>query len=119
MEPKVVTKGSFVAVVADTEWKAIQAASNARGRSGRAIRRCRTSATSYDAPRHAPRNSFTPTDNTTVRGNVDAAFASAAKKLSARYDFPQSIHGLIGPSVALASYDKSAGTMLIWAGSHR
>ena len=39
------------------------------------------------------------------------------QELSARYDFPQSIHGLIGPSVALASYDKSAGTMLIWAGS--
>ena len=115
-DAQVVTKGNFVAVVADSEWKAIQASTMLEVEWSRDPQ-VPNLGNVYDVMRRSPRNSFTPTDNTTVRGNVDAAFTTAAKTLSARYDFPQTIHGLIGPSVAVASYDKSTGAMLIWAGS--
>jgi CO/xanthine dehydrogenase Mo-binding subunit len=113
---QVVRRGNFLAVVAESEWKAIQASTMLEVEWERDPQ-VPNLGNVYDVMRRSPRNSFTPNDNTTVRGNVDAAFATATKTLAARYDFPQTIHGLIGPSVALASYDKSTGAMLIWAGS--
>ncbi len=115
-DAQVVTRGNLVAVVADSEWKAIQASTMLEVEWARDPQ-APNLGNVYDLMRRSPRNSFTPTDNTTARGDVDAAFAAAAKTLSARYDFPQTIHGLIGPSVAVASYDRSTGAMLIWAGS--
>jgi CO/xanthine dehydrogenase Mo-binding subunit len=113
---QVIQKGSFVAVVAESEWQAIQASSMLEVE-WKSDPQTPNLGNVYELMRRSPRNVFTPNDNTNVRGNVDAAFATAAKTMSARYDFPQTIHGLIGPSVAVASYDKSTGALLIWAGS--
>jgi CO/xanthine dehydrogenase Mo-binding subunit len=110
-------KGNFVAVVADDEWKAIQARTLVEAKWAE-DKDQRNLANYYGSLRASPNNEFNLADSVTVRGNVDAVFASGAgKTLSARYDFPQQIHGLIGPSVAVASYDKAKGSLLIWAGS--
>ena len=114
---RLVVKGSFVAVVADSEWEAIQAATKVETRwaEDTAVKNL---GNYYAALRSSRNNEFTPNDTVTTRGDVAAASASASgKTLTARYDFPQQIHGLIGPSVGLASYDKSKGSMLVWSGS--
>jgi CO/xanthine dehydrogenase Mo-binding subunit len=110
-------KGNFVAVVADDEWKAIQARTmvETKWADDPATKNLGSYSSSL---RSSPNNEFNLADSVTVRGNVDAAFAAAGSKtVTARYDYPQQIHGLIGPSVALASYDRSKGSLLIWAGS--
>ena len=109
-------KGNFVAVVAEDEWKAIQARTlvEAKWAEDASVRNL---GNYYSSLRTSPNNEFNLADSVTVRGNVDAAFASSAKTVTARYDFPQQIHGLIGPSVAVASFNKDSGSLLIWAGS--
>jgi CO/xanthine dehydrogenase Mo-binding subunit len=114
---QLVVKGNFVAVVAEDEWRVIQARTlvEATWADDPAVRNL---GNYYASLRSQPNNEFNLADSVTTRGNVDAVFASGAgKTVSARYDFPQQIHGLIGPSVAVASYDKSTGALLIWAGS--
>ena len=114
---QLVVKGNFVAVVADDEWKAIQARTlvDAKWADDPAVKNL---GNYYASLRSSPNNEFNLADSVTVRGNVDAALAAAGSKaVTARYDYPQQIHGLIGPSVAIASYDRAKGSMLIWAGS--
>jgi CO/xanthine dehydrogenase Mo-binding subunit len=110
-------RGNFVAVVADEEWNAIQAAKLVDAKWAM-DEKMPNLGNYYAALRQQKNNEFTPTDTVTTRGDVDAAFAApGAKTLTARYDFPQQIHGLIGPSVAVASFNKDSGSLLIWAGS--
>jgi CO/xanthine dehydrogenase Mo-binding subunit len=114
---QLVVKGNFVAVVSADEWKAIQAQTlvEAKWADDPSVRDL---GNYYGALRSSPNNEFNLVDSVTTRGNVDTAFAAVgAKTVSARYDYPQQIHGLIGPSVAVASYDTDTGAMLIWAGS--
>jgi nicotinate dehydrogenase subunit B len=108
---KIVVKGNFVGVVATTEWAAIQAASRLKVKwSDWAEMPAQTEI--YSKLRSVPVKQRTgPADV----GNVDAAFAGAAKTISATYNSPYNMHGTIGPSAAVA--DVSNGKATIWTHS--
>jgi nicotinate dehydrogenase subunit B len=110
---KVVQEGRFVGVVAETEWAAIQAA--------RALK------VSWSAPDTKlpanPDELYAYLKNTksfreqvaTDKGNPDAALAQASKTFAATYRWPFQLHGMIGPSCAVA--DVRGDKTTIWAGT--
>jgi nicotinate dehydrogenase subunit B len=110
---KIVREGTFVGVVAETEWAAIQAA--------RALK------VTWSEPTlkmmSGPSEVFDYLKNTksfrdivvTNKGNPDAAFSQAQKKYEATYYWPFQLHGMIGPPCALADVRGDKAT--IWTGT--
>ncbi len=110
---KIVREGTFVGVVAETEWAAIQAA--------RALK------VTWSEPTlkmmSGPSEVFDYLKNTksfkdnvvTNRGNLDAAFSQAQKKYEATFYWPFQLHGMIGPPCALADVRGDRAT--IWTGT--
>ena len=110
---KVVQEGNFVGVVAQTEWAAIQAA--------KALKvTWSTPSTSLPA---TPDELYTYLKNTksfndqvTVnKGNAEAAFSQASKKYEASYRWPFQLHGMLGPSTAVADFRGDSVT--VWSGT--
>src|SRR5579864_7266780 len=93
---KVVQEGSFVGVVAETEWAAIQAA--------KALKITWSNAeTKIPADRHEVDRYLTDTKpvrelSTNKKGNVDTAFSQAARTVEATYHWPFQNHGMMLPS---------------------
>jgi nicotinate dehydrogenase subunit B len=110
---KVVREGSFVGVVAETEWAAIQAA--------RALKVTWAEPTlkMYSGPEQVwdyLKNTKSFKDNViTNRGNLESAFAQAHKKYEATYYWPFQLHGMMGPPCAVADVRGDRAT--IWAGT--
>jgi nicotinate dehydrogenase subunit B len=110
---RVVQKGSFVGVVAQTEWAAIRAA--------RALK-VTWSAPPAQLPA-GPEAIYQYLQNTkpvaervaTTVGDVASAFARAPKTFDATYRWPFQMHGMIGPSCAVADVQGNKAT--IWSGS--
>jgi nicotinate dehydrogenase subunit B len=110
---KIVREGTFVGVVAETEWAAIQAA--------KALK------VTWSEPTlkmmSGPDEVFDYLKNTksfkdtvvTNKGNPDAAFSQAQKKYEATYYWPFQLHGMIGPPCALADVRGDKAT--IWTGT--
>jgi len=104
---KVVRNGSFVAVVAEREWQAIQA-----------MRALAASATWEDkASFPAPAEIYShlrglPANDTVIFGN-DAPPVSGAWTIEATYLRPYQMHGAIGPSCAVAYFD--SGALTVWS----
>jgi nicotinate dehydrogenase subunit B len=110
---KIVREGTFVGVVAETEWAAIQAA--------RALK-VTWSEPTLKMPSGAGevfdylKNTKSFKDNiVTNRGNLDAALSSAQKKYEATYYWPFQLHGMMGPPCALADVRGDRAT--IWTGT--
>ena len=110
---KVVQEGSFVGVVAKTEWAAIQAARKLK--------------VTWSEP-----ESKYPTSRETVfeylkttkslgdqegakKGDVEAALAKGSKTFEATYLWPFQNHAMMGPSCAVADVQGDKAT--VWAGS--
>ena len=110
---KVVQEGSFLGVVAQTEWAAIQAA--------KALKvTWTTPATQLPVNREevdaylANTKSFT--DNGPMpKGNVEAAFARASRTFDATYHWPFQNHAMMQPSCAVA--DVQGDKVTIWTGA--
>jgi CO/xanthine dehydrogenase Mo-binding subunit len=110
---RIVQKGNFLGVVAQTEWAAIRA--------GRALK-VTWSAPPAQLP-SGPNGIYDYLQNTkpvaervaTNTGNASAAFAQASKTFDATYRWPFQMHGMIGPSCAVA--DVQGNTATIWSGS--
>ena len=110
---KVVRDSSYLAVVADDEWRAIQAmvalAASASWRDGpplpdeRDVHRALMALPSRRID-VASRRAANP---------ADAAGAAPTRTLTARFTRPYLVHGSIGPSCALAQL-KDDGTMTVW-----
>jgi len=110
---KVVQQGSFVGVVARTEWAAIRAA--------RALK------VTWSAPPGqfpaGPDAMYAYLQNTkpfaervgAENGNVSAALAQAVKTFEATYRWPFQMHAMIGPSCAVADVRGDKAT--VWSGS--
>ena len=110
---KVVQEGNFLGVVAQTEWAAIQAARDLK--------------VTWSAP--ATKFPANPTDmydylkNTksfvervgAEKGNSATALGQAARTFEATYRWPFQMHGMIGPSCAVA--DVRGDKVTIWAGA--
>ena len=110
---KVVREGSFVGVVAQTEWAAIQAS--------RALKVTWSEPTlkmpsGPDEVFDYLKNTKSFKDNVvTNRGNPDAAFSKAHKVMEATYYWPFQLHGMMGPPCAVADVRGDKAT--IWAGT--
>ncbi len=109
---KVVREGNFVGVVAKTEWSAIKAA--------KALK-VSWSPTKFKLPADATelysylRNtkSFT-TLKGPERGNPSSVLTNANKRYEAAYRWPFQMHGMIGPSCAIANVRGDKAT--VWSG---
>ena len=110
---KVVREGNFVGVVAHTEWAAIQAAKQLKVTwSATDSRYPSTKEEVFDYLKGAKN---AREQNVLTRGNSDAALLQAAKPFEATYHWPFQIHGMLGPSCAVA--DVRPDGVTIWAGS--
>jgi nicotinate dehydrogenase subunit B len=106
---KVVQEGSFLGVVCQTEWAAIKAA--------------RTLKVSWSQPATKMpsgaeevftyiKNTKSLRDQVTVnKGNLDAALGQASKTYEATYRWPFQMHGMMGPSCAVADVGKGQATI--------
>ena len=108
---KVVRNENFLGVVAKSEWSAIKAA--------------RQLSVEWSAWGGLPEQSqiwehvrhtkILKDDITSNRGDSEAALIGAPRKLAATYDFAIHTHGSIGPSCAVAEFEK--GTLTCWTAS--
>ncbi len=107
---RVVRDGSFLGVIAEREFQAIQAmralAASARWASGRKL------------PRHDEIGATlqqAPAEDIVVLDRQEAAPADAVRSLEAQYARPYLAHGAIGPSCAMARFD--SGDLTVWTHS--
>ena len=104
---KVVRNGSFVAVVAEREWQAIQAM---RALAGAATWEDKAS---YPVPADVYSHlRGLPANDTVIFGN-NASPVSGAGAIEATYLRPYQMHGAIGPSCAVAYFD--SGALTVWS----
>jgi CO/xanthine dehydrogenase Mo-binding subunit len=108
---KVVIKGNFLGVVAETEWAAIEAAGTLKATwSGGSL-------PAYKDVYDATKSSRTVQDVVErSTGNAASALAGSAKVFSATYNTPFNTHGLIGPSCAVADVQPN-GNVTIFSGT--
>jgi nicotinate dehydrogenase subunit B len=110
---KVVREGTFVGVVAETEWAAIQAAQALK------VTWSEPTLKMMSGPNEVfdyLKNTKSFKDNVvTNRGNLDTAFSQAQKKYEATYYFPFQLHGMMGPPCAVADVRGDKAT--IWTGT--
>jgi nicotinate dehydrogenase subunit B len=110
---KIVREGSFVGVVAETEWAAIQASRALKvSWSEPSLKMMSGPSELFDYLKNT--RSFK--DNLVVnRGNPDVALSQAQKKYEAIYYWPLQLHGMMGPPCAVA--DVRADRATIWTGT--
>lgn len=110
---KVVQEGSFVGVIAETEWAAIQAAKSLKVAWSKPQTQMPASREAVDTylTDTKPVRELTPVK----RGDVDSAFSQAAKTLQATYHWPFQNHGMMLPSCAIADVQGDKAT--IWTGA--
>jgi CO/xanthine dehydrogenase Mo-binding subunit len=110
---KVIRRGDFLAVVANREEDAVRAAKELKA--------------NWSTPRKAPlpdkKMQYADLRNSPVLetqtgfdvGDVSAAIANSKTRIKADYHFPYHLHGMLGPSCAVADVRSDRAT--IWSGS--
>ncbi len=121
----VVVKNDYVAVVAEDEWVAVQAAAELKTKwsdwKGGLEQGQPAVGDQYSALRTLPHINHandvrgTVNDPVTKVGDVDKALAGAAKTLTATYESPFHLHGPIGPPAVVA--DVTADQATAWTAS--
>jgi nicotinate dehydrogenase subunit B len=110
---KLVQEGSFVGVVCTTEWSAIKAAKALKVTWSEAATKMPSGP---DEVFTILKNTKSLRDQVTVnRGNPDAALTKASKTYEATYRWPFQMHGMMGPSCAVA--DTSNDRVTIYSGT--
>jgi nicotinate dehydrogenase subunit B len=112
---RVVRQDEFLAVVAEREWDAIQAARNLQVKwTPPAQQPFPGMEGLHEHIRGAP---VVKRDDAVKKGDVDAAFKSAARVIEAEYEWPLQSHSSMGPACAVA--DVRDGEATIWTGSQK
>jgi nicotinate dehydrogenase subunit B len=109
---KVVREESFLGVVAETEWAAIQAARALK------VAWATPPAKFPNGPEEMYdylKNTKSFAERNTLKGNPAAALSQAGKTVEATYRVPFQMHAMMGPSCAVA--DVRADSATIWSGS--
>ncbi len=110
---KVVQQENFVGVVAETEWAAIQAARALKVTWSPPAEKLPANKDELDA---YLKNTKSVIDmNPVKKGNVDEALSSASRTFQATYRWPFQLHGMLGPSCAVA--DVRADRATVWTGT--
>ena len=110
---RVVRKGDFIGVVAPKEWYAIKASQKLKVTWSKVNDPFPEMAQLYDHIRKAP---VTKSDKT-EKGQVDAAFARAARIVEADYEWPFQSHASMGPGCAVA--DVRPDGVTVWTGTQK
>jgi nicotinate dehydrogenase subunit B len=109
---QVVVKGNLVAVLDPVEYNAIQAASILAGTTKWSDWTGLPGSDNLFGAMRKLDYTTTPVSYGVNTGNADAAFANAATKLSATYEFPFEKHAPIGPTCAVGDY-RPDGTVYV------
>jgi nicotinate dehydrogenase subunit B len=110
---KTVTRGNFVGVVAENEWAAIRAAKEVKVSWSDA-----GDAFPDDLYQHMRSVKPKATRELTRQGDTPAAFARAAKKIDASYEWPFQAHATMGPGCAVADF-RAGGVTTVWSGAQK
>ena len=110
---KVVQEGSFVGVVAETEWAAIQAAKALKVTWSNP--ETKMPANREEVDRYLSETKPVRELTTVKKGDVETAFSQAAKTLEATYHWPFQNHAMMLPSCAVADVRGDQAT--IWTGA--
>jgi CO/xanthine dehydrogenase Mo-binding subunit len=110
---KVVRERNFVGVVAETEWAAIQAAQKLKVTWSAPQRKYPS--TKQEVFDYLQNTQSEHDEEVVARGNVDAVISQGEKTFDATYHWPFQIHGMLGPSCAVADVKQDSAT--VWAGS--
>src|SRR2546427_6542300 len=108
---KVVRQANFLAVVADSEWAAVKAASQLEA-TWSSWEGLPEMSKLYE---HVRSTAINKDEDTIDKGDPKAALAGAAKRLEATYEFAIHTHGSIGPSCAIAEWKNDQLT--VWTAS--
>jgi CO/xanthine dehydrogenase Mo-binding subunit len=111
---KVVWDKGFLGVVADREWDAIQAAKKLKVEWSDTPPPFPDQAALYD---HIRKGSVRKRDIQKENGNVEEAFARAAKVIEAEYEWPFQSHASMGPACALVEIKD--GQVTCWSGTQK
>lgn len=111
----VVRKGSFVGVVATTEWSAVQAASNLKVTWSEPTTKLPANADTAFAYLRDTKSFHDQTVADKGRMQWGPTSAKQASTFEATYRWPFQMHGMIGPSCAVA--DVGPKTACVWTGS--
>jgi nicotinate dehydrogenase subunit B len=110
---KVVQEGNFLGVVAETEWAAIQAAKALKVTWS--IPTTKLPANPDELYAYLKNTKSFRDQVATDKGNPEAAISQASKTFEATYRWPFQLHGMIGPSCAVADVRGDKAT--IWTGT--
>ncbi len=110
---KVVQEGSFLGVVAETEWAAIQGARDLKVTWSAPATKMPANREEVDAYIMATK-SFTE-NGPAKKGDVEKAFSQAARTFEATYHWPFQNHAMMAPSCAVA--DVRGDQVTIWSGT--
>ena len=108
---RIVRIKDFLAVVAPREWDAVRAMDAIKASWGEAPAMA-SSDKLYDTVRQTP---VSKTETVKSTGDTAAAFAGAARVMSATYRWPIQSHASMGPSCAVADIKNGGGT--VWSAS--
>jgi nicotinate dehydrogenase subunit B len=111
---KVVWQKGLLGVVAPKEWDAIRASQKLKVTWSDAKPPFPNQAALYEHIRNAP---IVKEDPEKTSGDVDAAFASAAKVVEATYEWPFQSHAPMSPACGVA--DVRDGEATVWTGSQK
>ena len=109
---QVVREGNFVAVVCKTQWAAIKAAEALKVTWAEST--TKLPATPNDLFAYLRNTKPVRTQKAVEKGDVTAALAQGKKSYQATYRWPFQMHGMIGPSCAIADVKGDKAT--IWSG---
>jgi CO/xanthine dehydrogenase Mo-binding subunit len=112
---KTVVKGNFVGVVAGNEWAAIQSAKAVKVNWTQPKQAFPEQKDLYSYMRSVGTKA---TRETLKRGDAEGALSSAAKKVTASYDFPFQSHATMGPGCAVADVHTD-GVTTVWSGGQK
>jgi len=109
---KVVRQGSFVGVVAKTEWSAIKAAEALKVTWAKPTTKLPANPDELFA--YLKNTKPVRTQKAVDKGNLNTGFSEAKKTYQASYRWPFQMHGMIGPSCSIADVQGDKAT--IWSG---
>ncbi len=111
---QVVRQKDFLAVVADTEWDAVQAARDLKVTWTPSPKPFTKQKDLYN---HIRKARVIKKKLDTNKGDVDGAFKSAAKVIEAEFEFPFQSHASMGPACAVV--DTTSNPVMLWTGSQK
>jgi len=111
---RVVRDKGFLGVVAEGEWDAVQAAERLRVTRSEAAPPFPENSALYQHIRQAP---VVKREVPLATGEIDPAFAGAARVVAAEYEWPFQSHASMGPACAVV--DARADGATLWTGSQK